>query len=110
MWRRKWNSDPTQVDDPGSMRPTEGLGVGRKFANTRYAMSPGYEVQRVNAFHPSFAVNYYFHMSCLRQLLVLEVAQACGLYRGQWYNDSWMDELREHCQAKIKEIPKYETV
>jgi hypothetical protein len=86
-WRRKGSSGPTQVDDPGGMRSTESLSIGHKFASTRYEMAPGYEGQRVNASHPSFAVNY-FHMSCPGQFLVLEVAQACGLYHEQWYNDS----------------------
>lgn len=106
MWRREWSSNTLENDDPGSMRMLEGIGIGNVFTSA----CVGYEIQRVNAFHPSFAVNYNPHLSCFRQLLTLELAQACGIYRGQWNNEKWMDDLRTHCKNKIKEIPKSQTV
>lgn len=104
MWRRKQGMENMQVDSPGSMRVIEGLGIGRTFTSPECELQPGCNTQRVNAFHPSFAVNYYPHMSCFRQLLILEVAHACGLHRGSWRNDVWMDELRGFCQAKVREL------
>jgi hypothetical protein len=98
MWRRK------QGDNPGSMRAIEGLGIGRTFSSPGHELEPGCTIQRVNAFHPSFAVNYHPYVSCFRQLLILEVAQACGLYRGLWRNQIWMDELRKDCQDKVREM------
>lgn len=68
-----------------------------------HVMASGHRIVRVNAFHPSFAMNYNPDLSCLRQLLILEVAQACGLYRGDWLNKRWMDELRERCKSITRE-------
>jgi hypothetical protein len=61
------------VDNPGSMRVIESLGVGRTFTSPDCELKLRCNTQRVNAFHPSFAVNYQPHLSCLRQLLILEV-------------------------------------
>jgi hypothetical protein len=104
MWRRNQNMGDMPVDNPRSMRAIEGLGVGRTFNSPYCELRPGCNTQRVNAFHPGFTVNYQPHLSCLRQLLILEVAHACGLHRGLWRNEIWMDELREYCQAKVREI------
>ncbi|KAK7178497.1 hypothetical protein PSPO01_15457 [Paraphaeosphaeria sporulosa] len=92
------------------MEALEGLGVRHTFRSMEFKLRPGSKILRVNAFHPSFAINYHPHMSCFRQLLILEVAQACGLNRGQWHNQIWMDELRKSCQAKVKETLSSGTV
>lgn len=102
MWRRKQNSDGVRTGNPGNMDTLEGLGIGRTFRSMEFELRPGFKIRRVNAFHPSFAINYHPHISCFRQLLILEVAQACGLYRGQWHNEFWMDELRSYCQDKVR--------
>lgn len=104
MWRRQRGTDSMPVDDPGSMRMIEGIGIGRTFTNPECQLEPRHHTQRVNAFHPSFAVTYHPHVSCFRQLLILEVAHACGLHRGLWRNEIWMDELRERCQTRVREL------
>ncbi|KAF2963610.1 hypothetical protein GQX73_g9971 [Xylaria multiplex] len=54
-------------------------------------------MSRVNGFHPSYAVNYLPEHTKLRQLLLLNVAKTCGLYRGDWQEVRWMDTLRGEC-------------
>ncbi|KAJ0166319.1 hypothetical protein CTA2_7776 [Colletotrichum tanaceti] len=55
------------------------------------------KVRKVNGFHPSHAVNHRPHFSPLRQLQILIGAEVCGVYRGDWEEEPWMDEIRERC-------------
>ncbi|EMD86666.1 hypothetical protein COCHEDRAFT_1198041 [Bipolaris maydis C5] len=103
MWRYKRGNGIAQEDRTGNVAAVEGLGVGQVFGRPTHVMASGHRIVRVNAFHPSFAMNYNPDLSCLRQLLILEVAQACGLYRGDWLNKRWMDELRERCKSITRE-------
>jgi hypothetical protein len=90
-------------EDAGNYVGLDSVGVGQEFARRTHDLGPNLTIQRVNAFHPSYAVNYNAHKSCFRQLLILEVSQACGIYAGEWTNETWMDDLRLQCrnQAKI---------
>jgi hypothetical protein len=68
------------------------LGIGKKFGASKIPFGGGLTIERVNAFHPSYAVNYNPHFSCFRQLLLLEIAKACHTYDGKWREDEWMRE------------------
>jgi hypothetical protein len=82
----------------------QSIGVGGMFEESHVELYPGVWTDRVNAFHPSYAVNHNPHISCFRQLLLLEVAQACGVRRGDWDEKEWMRDLRQKCRAKAKEL------
>ncbi|GJC77457.1 hypothetical protein ColLi_00295 [Colletotrichum liriopes] len=93
----------------GSAYMFENIGIGEQFgripkwpvrAMVRHEGQRGFvAVPKVNGFHPSHAMNYHSHVSLLRQLLILIGAEACGMYRGDWDEFMWMDELRLRCQA-----------
>jgi len=104
MWRRKRDKDTGKYEDVKGFRALEGVGVGHTFTKPDHELGPGLLTRRVNAFHPSHAVNYNPHVSCFRQLLMLEVAQACGIYSGDWHNESWMTRLRTQCKKKTGEL------
>lgn len=70
------------------------LGVGKVFHNNKVTSSNGHTTVRVNAFHPSHAVNFNRCTSTYRQLLLLEVSQACRESNGDWTERAWMDQLR----------------
>lgn len=105
MWRRKWDKYTRNYEEViTGFSALEGVGVGRTFAIPDHELGPGLRTRRVNAFHPSYSVNYNPHVSCFRQLLMLEVAQACGIYSCEWHNEDWMTDLRMHCARKTKEL------
>ncbi|GKT82462.1 hypothetical protein Ct61P_00312 [Colletotrichum tofieldiae] len=93
----------------GSAYMFENIGIGEQFgripkwparAMVRHEGQRGFvAVPKVNGFHPSHAMNYHSHVSLLRQLLILIGAEACGMYRGDWDEFMWMDELRLRCQG-----------
>lgn len=92
----------------GDAYKLESIGVGQKFGNTpklpvkaripREGERGFVTISRVNGFHPSHAMNYHPHVSCLRQLQILIGAETCGMLRGDWEEKDWMDELRYRCQ------------
>lgn len=95
----------------GKICPLENCGVGGVFDNPRVELTGSdnqrVQVKRVNCFHPSHAIHYNTEYSCFRQLLFLEVAQACGFYRGDWTEENWMRNLRRYCkELTIKLISK----
>ncbi|KAK7177456.1 hypothetical protein PSPO01_16494 [Paraphaeosphaeria sporulosa] len=104
MWKRK-----SQDEVVGSMHAVEGVGVGKTVPKGDFELEPGSHTQLVNAFHPSYAMNYNPHVSCFRQLLMLEMSQACGLYAGRWHNQYWMDDMREQCQRKASALRQEKT-
>ncbi|KEY72830.1 hypothetical protein S7711_10835 [Stachybotrys chartarum IBT 7711] len=85
----------------------ESIGVGKQFGKDRRPATvrvhqgahQSVSVRRVNGFHPSYAVNRRSDISVLRQLQLLIAAETCGVLRGDWKNQRWMDELRQNCQA-----------
>lgn len=89
---------------PLRMTRVQSLGVGKDFtsSNTRFN---GEILERVNSFHPSYAANYNPHASCFRQLLLLNIAQACGIYEhGVWHEEEWMKELKKRCTAEASSM------
>lgn len=58
---------------------------------------------RVNAFHPSYAINRYPMFCCLKQLLVLEFTKAFALWRQNWAEKPWMKLLRDECKMRAKD-------
>jgi hypothetical protein len=99
MWKRK-----SQDEDVGRMCTVEGIGVDRTFASCHQELEPGFQTKLVNAFYPSYAMNYNPHESCFRQLLILEMTQACGLYAGRWHNKCWMDDIREQYRRRASAL------
>ncbi|KAK1590127.1 uncharacterized protein LY79DRAFT_555172 [Colletotrichum navitas] len=92
----------------GSSYMLENIGIGEQFrAGSKWPDKARFRpegqrafvaVPKVNGFHPSHAMNYHSHVSHLRQLLILIGAEACGMYRSDWENSIWMDELRLRCK------------
>lgn len=79
------------------------LGVGKIFKNNEVTGPNGHTTIRVNAFHPSYAVNFSRCTSTYRQLLLLEVSQACRQSNGDWRERVWMDQLR----AQSRELARH---
>lgn len=82
------------------MSKIQSQGVGGQFDKSPILFGYSVSMERVNAFHPSYAVNYNPNISCFRQLLLLEVTKACHIYEGNWNERSWMSQLRHTCRDK----------
>lgn len=86
----------------GNAWKLESVGVGKKFDSAYTTISCEgrgiVAIRKVNGFHPSHAMNYCPHISLLRQLQILVGTQTCGMFRGDWKEEEWMDELRSQCQ------------
>lgn len=99
MWQCDKEVDLTCFE---SGRDLQSIGVGKVFSQPKIKLCDESGAQtdlfKVNAFHPSYAVNHHPEHSCFRQLLLLEIAHACGLWRGDWNEEPWMEQLRKHCQ------------
>jgi hypothetical protein len=92
---------------PLEMGKVQSLGVGKDFDKSRITFGGvlGVPMERVNSFHPSYAANYNPHVSCFRQLLLLNIAQARYIYEyGTWHEEEWMKELKGRCKARAKDI------
>lgn len=85
----------------------ESIGVGMRFGNgartpTNVRIRHGdrglISIRKVNGFHPSYAMNYHPHVSLLRQLQILIGAEVCGMLRGDWEEEEWMDGLRSRAK------------
>ena len=104
-----WLPSMGRFDDrKGDARKFESIGLGKKFdssgklpvtAKIRCEKGGFVDIPRVNGFHPSYAMNYHSHVSLLRQLQILIGAETCGMLRGDWKDEEWMDELRCRCQS-----------
>ncbi|KAE8397461.1 hypothetical protein BDV37DRAFT_291977 [Aspergillus pseudonomiae] len=104
MWRQAKNNEL------GPMSEFRSLGIGHDFDQPTLCLRPGSVAERVNSFHPSFAINFNPYNSCFRQLLLLNVAKACRIYEGTWREEEWMDSLKERCKEEAKtetSIPPY---
>ena len=89
----------------------ESIGVGNTFGRyqeVRLKQNRDFtKIQRVNGFHPSYALNHNPENSCLRQLLALVVAETCAVARGErWENETWMDSIRYDCENISAFIPR----
>lgn len=78
-------------------------GVGKSFNDDKSVPTePELSFTRVNAFHPSYAVNHYPIFCSLRRLLILEFTKAFACWRQKWIEEPWMESLRTEC----RQIPK----
>ncbi|KAJ5901443.1 hypothetical protein N7495_001971 [Penicillium taxi] len=80
-------------------------GVGKSFNDdmtTPKPIEPGLCLRRVNAFHPSYAVNRYPIFCSFKQLLVLEFTKAFALSRHKWTEKPWMVSLRDECHCMAR--------
>ncbi|KAH8689779.1 hypothetical protein GQ44DRAFT_230099 [Phaeosphaeriaceae sp. PMI808] len=82
------------------------IGVGRVFENSavEVQLGSGQMATKVNAFHPSYATYHHPTVSCFRQLLLLEITQACYKYAGNWLQQEWMIELRRKCRMRASKL------
>lgn len=78
--------------------------VGRTFEQPILEYGPSLSLIRVNAFHPSYAINYNPTYSCFRQLLTLEFTKAFALWRNDWKEEDWMTTLRDVCRGQAKHL------
>lgn len=83
----------------------ENIGIGKTFGRHttvgfRDETNSWVSLQRVNGFHLSYVINYWPHISCFRQLQLLAVAEACGRYRDDWAEETWMTSLRNACEQR----------
>ena len=85
-----------------SVRDLMSLGIGKIFTDGHLRTVEGLNSIRVNAFHPSHAMNHRPAVSRLRQLLLLEVAQACHQSYGEWQEQDWMQQLRAACKSSAR--------
>lgn len=104
-----WQCDKTtDLRCFGSGCGLQSMGVGLVFPQPRLTLvdktGARADFVRVNAFHPSFAVNYHPEYSCFRQLLVLQIAHACGLWNGHWNEEPWMEQLRNRCNVLSSQL------
>ncbi|KGO51822.1 hypothetical protein PEX2_065420 [Penicillium expansum] len=80
-------------------------GVGWSFHDEKSASNPieaGLSSIRVNAFHPSYAINHYPIFCSLRRLLTLEFTKAFALLRHKWTEEPWMTSLRSECRQAAR--------
>ena len=74
-----------------------GKGVGAANGD-RNVMVDEHCIRLVNAFHPSYAVNYNPNESCFHQLFLLELATV------NVQAEPWMRKLRNICRQRTREI------
>ncbi len=94
-------------------RPPKGIkearfcskGVGAT-NETETVVISGKPVKLVNAFHPSYAINFHPNESCFRQLFLLETAKAFGELDGRWVEAAWMHALRACCRQRASDLAK----
>lgn len=108
---------PTHLDDQtcraikGDAFKIETRGVGLTFDDIPRIWLNGDSgirtmTPRVNSIHPSYAMNYNIEYSCLRQLLLLSVAQTCGVLRQDWDEQAWMGLLRKQCREVSQQLSR----
>lgn len=82
----------------------QSTGVRKTFAEMQLGSEHWTKI--VKARHPSYFMNYNPHISCFRELILLKVAQACGVYRGDWVEKDWIKELREDYGRTARELSR----
>lgn len=83
-------------DKAGPLECFASLGVGKTMLERSAEHG---QPLKVNAFHPSYALNFYPLEPDFRQLLLLEAIHVCRRYIGAWVEDDWMRDLRERCRV-----------
>lgn len=86
--------------DLENIKLLQGHGIGKTAPSPQSFITPDHQFTRVNAFHPSFAMNRVLTESCSKRLLVLEFAQGFGTWRKSWKEEKWMEDLRKLCQER----------
>ena len=84
-------------DKAGPLECFASLGVGKTMPE-HHSAEHG-QPHRVNAFHPSYALNHHPLEPDFRQLLLLEAIHVCRRYSGDWVEENWMHEFRERCRV-----------
>lgn len=93
----------SRFHDKGEVYKIESLGVGKTFGDRTIVRLRAEDrslirIYKVNSFHLSYALNYRPHYSCLRQLQLLTVIEACTQAKtGSWEDQTWMQSLRGTC-------------
>jgi hypothetical protein len=85
------------------VKKLQSRGVGRSFYPDNPKLT-GFDFSstRVNAFHPSYAINNYPISCFFKQLLVLEFTKAFALWRQSWTEEPWMRGLRDECRTRAE--------
>ena len=91
-----------QSPDTTKFKLLYSLGVG-KMRTSRVRLGDRFCIP-VNAFHPSYAVNYNKGESCFRTLYMLEALKAFYEFNGTWTESKWMDQLRSFCMKRAKDL------
>lgn len=86
------------------IRSLGSLGVGKVFRAPDLRIAADCITKRVNAFHPSYAINYQRTYSCFRRLLLLEFVKAFSHSVGEWKDEEWMVDLRSHCETLARNL------
>ncbi|RAL03040.1 uncharacterized protein BO80DRAFT_443289 [Aspergillus ibericus CBS 121593] len=87
----------------------QSIGVGKVFKEPKLRITDDCTTTRVNAFHPSYAVNYQRSYSCFRRLLLLEYVKAFShLSKERWEEEEWMSKLRSQCVNLAKKLYTYQ--
>jgi hypothetical protein len=71
---------------------------------SRQLAESGLSLTRVNALHPSYAINYFPEFSCFKRLLTLEFVKAFALWQRNWNDELWMTHLRNGCHEQAKKL------
>lgn len=74
--------------------------------DTRTVVVDGHPIKIVNAFHPSYAINYNPNESCFRQLFLLEMTKAFAELDGNWKEEPWMQSLRANCGGRASTLAR----
>lgn len=82
---------------------SKGIGATNE---TETIMVCGRPIKLVNAFHPSYAINFHPNESCFRHLFLLETAKAFAELDSRWEEEPWMHSLRACCQQRASELAK----
>ncbi|KAL4877423.1 hypothetical protein BJY04DRAFT_128866 [Aspergillus karnatakaensis] len=90
------------------VRELSSRGVGRVHDELEFVLRGG-STKRINAFHPSYAVNYHRTYSCFRRLLLVEFVQAFTHCLGAGIEESWIWELRQDCAKVVRNLSKEQT-
>jgi hypothetical protein len=93
-----------QSPDPAKFNMPQSLGVG-KTLSSKERFGDRICIP-VNAFHPSYAINYNRSESCFRTLYILQALLAYHVCNGTEKEREWMRPLRLLCQAKAAVLSK----
>jgi hypothetical protein len=94
----------SETDNP-IVRGLSSRGVGKVHDELEFTIYGGSTTKRINAFHPSYAVNYYPTYGCFRRLLLVEFVQAFSHCSGAaGIEENWIRELRVECARVVKDL------